>query len=627
MSSSITLKLCRFDSGSLVTETKFLRDVDRSYYAISHIWGDALWRNVPGIDHEVLVSEEKARFIIEELPSAVGDKYFWMDVLCIDQADDDARIAVVQHIPSIFRQAAKTIVVKDGKGVRRCCLDAMGDLNNWPDTEAGPRVRLLSHMREFHINGLEEGVLLRLWPWQETVLSDHLQFLSCREPDPGQERRNRLASLKFDPFVSHNSFRAITDGIHAWAHAWSRVFSDTESWIDEDIRFIIALLTNGSITRRSRIHSSLGFFSEGSATGFRDELWSQLNSMRVTSHPRDFILATLPQYGWYAPPTQARSMSFGELFVDCFEQGRRACRGFAPLISSGIIDGGRTDQPVSDEVPTPTCLGDFVKLLRGPVPHSVPYLPRWAVLDCQIIPVKLHDVPPVMEIALYIIRRSMEMAAAVWAMAHRGELHAYGTWPECYEGPNVDVELEVLDLERELQLFRLGTEDARKEAEDLRSRRIRFRHEDRVKQRESLSPHFCSMNAICIINLMWAGNFEQDEGLKPEWEWVRNWLLKQAPNHLYIAHLVQLTAMISCGLGISAFEWVQQHLAPMLVEVNGRLELVLVSRAYLNRDGLREAFCYLQATNDGGREDMVLMGAMQGRQTLTQVGFFGTLGD
>jgi hypothetical protein len=36
---------------------------------------------------EVLVSDEKEKFMDEQLPILVGREWFWMDILCIDQRD------------------------------------------------------------------------------------------------------------------------------------------------------------------------------------------------------------------------------------------------------------------------------------------------------------------------------------------------------------------------------------------------------------------------------------------------------------------------------------------------------------------------------------------------------------
>lgn len=113
---SLQITLRRYQSGKLEKCRRPLNGT--KYLSLSHVWGDAEWRTIPGVDCEALVSSEKASFLAEQLHSIIGSDFFWMDVLCIDQRNEDARIAVMQHIPAIFRLAQRTIVVGDGSWFR-----------------------------------------------------------------------------------------------------------------------------------------------------------------------------------------------------------------------------------------------------------------------------------------------------------------------------------------------------------------------------------------------------------------------------------------------------------------------------------------------------------------------------
>jgi Heterokaryon incompatibility protein (HET) len=98
-------------------------DNSTNYLAISHVWGEAEWRVLSVLDGEkILASKEKARFIEDGLREFTGEEYFWMDVLCVDQGNADARVAITQHIPAIFRRAQKTIVIRDGYVFRNVAL-------------------------------------------------------------------------------------------------------------------------------------------------------------------------------------------------------------------------------------------------------------------------------------------------------------------------------------------------------------------------------------------------------------------------------------------------------------------------------------------------------------------------
>src|SRR2546423_2353302 len=108
-------KLCYFESGRLLSADVF--PMAFQYLAISHAWGQPKWQHIPGIEGQVLASESKAKFIAQRLPGLVGADYFWMDILCVDQKDKGARVAVTQYIPQIFRHAQRTIFVKDDVGI------------------------------------------------------------------------------------------------------------------------------------------------------------------------------------------------------------------------------------------------------------------------------------------------------------------------------------------------------------------------------------------------------------------------------------------------------------------------------------------------------------------------------
>lgn len=120
----LRIVLCRFNSGIFERNTNLIDEVP--YLAISHVWGKVEWRTVPGIQGEVIASKEKAQFIVEKLPGIVGEEYFWMDILCINQRDEDARVAITQHIPTIFRRAQENDCCSRSFGVSRLLSSGYG---------------------------------------------------------------------------------------------------------------------------------------------------------------------------------------------------------------------------------------------------------------------------------------------------------------------------------------------------------------------------------------------------------------------------------------------------------------------------------------------------------------------
>src|SRR5205814_2031689 len=172
----------------------------REYVAVSHVWGNAKWRSIPIADGELMVSSEKAQFLKHQLPSIMGSSWFWMDILCINQRDRGARVSVTKYIPTIFRSATKTLVVRESTGLRHCCAKAVPDISKLLFKSLGPNNDYgfsSMHYKDHpsHQPKGEDGILTRLWPFQEIILSDNLQFVRCAgtpESDP---------KVKSNPFV------------------------------------------------------------------------------------------------------------------------------------------------------------------------------------------------------------------------------------------------------------------------------------------------------------------------------------------------------------------------------------------------------------------------------------------
>jgi len=177
------ITVCHYESGKLTVETK--RWGEFKYIALSHIWGQVKWRPIPIFADEVIISGEKPRFLTNQLPSIIGNDWFWMDILCIDQRNAEARVAVTQYIPEIFRCAKKTLVVRESTGIRYCCNQIMEIIlqsvsaENDKSTDISQALPLHYLHKPSHLAPGEDGILTRLWPLQEILLSDDLHFVRC----------------------------------------------------------------------------------------------------------------------------------------------------------------------------------------------------------------------------------------------------------------------------------------------------------------------------------------------------------------------------------------------------------------------------------------------------------------
>lgn len=156
------LQLCCFGkNGKLYVSPQ---DIDKEpFIAVSHVWGkpsEVSLRDVEGIPSKVPLSPQKYRFLSEQLPGLVGDEYFWMDVLAVDQSSKEARLSVIKHIPKIYRQAEHTLIIREKGGFQSCCceilylgLESTSPLNRW--------VALDQHLKTCHPDGVQEVWLKR----------------------------------------------------------------------------------------------------------------------------------------------------------------------------------------------------------------------------------------------------------------------------------------------------------------------------------------------------------------------------------------------------------------------------------------------------------------------------------
>jgi hypothetical protein len=306
-----------------------------------------------------------------------------------------------------------------------------------------------------------------------------------------------------------------------------------------------------------------------------------------------------------------------------------------------VIDGALTGNPSTDDIPTPKCLGDFVKLFRGASPTqavNLSLVPNFFVVsDYRRTRVTIRPLMGVtdMETALAFIEHCMETSKEAWTWAHRGELHRYGMFPEYYLHVEANFQHEASRI-LEKELLALNTERGRNDAMGLRKDRALSLRKERRRDLLHLQPMFSRTNAIKILNAMWGGLHESTSILADEWSGLQRWLTCDAPSHVYVDNMLRFAALICCGLGISAFDWSEQRLTPMLAETDRGIRIVLISAAYLSRIVSRspEIFALEKDLEEEARPktsfeykpgvDTTLMAPLAGTMMLTTVGLFPT---
>ena len=104
-------------------------------------------------------------------------------------------------------------------------------------------------------------------------------------------------------------------------------------------------------------------------------LQSHITSHRSATMPRDYIFATMPSFPWYTyPKKEALAMSFGEIYSDLYQQAERSGHAFTCRFTRSMLDPACTDPTdgwlPSQHLPSPTTLGDFLKLMGNRVPEA-----------------------------------------------------------------------------------------------------------------------------------------------------------------------------------------------------------------------------------------------------------------
>jgi len=520
----------RYDSGKLVpVDVKV--DGTQDYVAISHVWGaGAKWLRIPGPGPdgqlEIKASKEKAKFITETLPKEIGDgNIFWMDILCIDQTDEAAKIAVTQNIPDIFRFAASTLVVRESSGFQDCCLKALSD--DLLDLEENRRALAAHHGAVHKGKWFSEGILTRLWPLQEALLSDRLRFVQCNavEENVAEEGKNMSA------LDARNLFQILWHFAHQWA------VQDIGRGKSGDARgdFMRAYLSCGEVSRK-------GASGPPTPVPSQEYLVLHMNSPRKTTKPRDFILAIMPQYEFYRVPPKAKQMTFGQLFLDCYQQmeAARSDQQVTPLFMDDI--SARCPKfTATDEIPEPICLGDLMKLFLGTRPRlcetlGVEYpLGKMRLFPAQVKLPREFLTRDNYRSALLLIIQAMRESRMTWSFA--------------------------LD---ELQ------DNDRDSHREVMSRQQHPSGED---------PQFTKFVAMKVFAFLKINAYHDNTSTPAEV--VENLYRIEGFDTILRGvspyYLVLLAAMISCGLGVSAndvgvsgIEWARHNLAPLLVTFRDR---------------------------------------------------------
>jgi hypothetical protein len=391
-------------------------------------------------------------------------------------------------------------------------------------------MKMFEHMRDHHRDDdCDEGVLTRLWPYQEVLLSNTVQFVRCESVSG----KNSPRPKKINKFPEV----AIGDSLFSTAIVWTSYGEDDgDDYSDLYYTdFLDAFFGLGTVERTNA--RGITQFP------FAQEFQLNLNNKRRTTKARDFILAIMPQFSFYTVPKDAKDMTFSALYFDCIRQLSAIGHVMAPLIIRRTINFIESNTCIwKSEIPEPASLGDFVKLLNGP---RIGYPPRTMA---PLYSANVRSVSDLHEMQ-HVIRSDPDEELLSLA---RGI---------------VAVHLVVRQMSLSKQLFKLATGDL--------MHNVQCEPEDRTSGQE------CFIDAvetlIAIARLVERGLGGEEIAAYNNYVLV-TYLKSESDREA----LLILAAMIACNIGLGAFDWVLQHMQPLKVVLphpeDKHSALALVSR-------------------------------------------------
>ena len=250
-----------------------------------------------------------------------------------------------------------------------------------------------------------------------------------------------------------------------------------------------------------------------------------ISNKRRTTKGRDFILAIMPQFMFYRVPADAKEMTFSALFFDCIRQLSDIGHSLAPLITNRTINLIKSESRIyKTEIPEPESLGDFIKLINGP---RIGYPPH------TMVPLYSAQTRPVVDLADF--------------------QHIVGTNPDA----------DTLKVAHALMTIHLVVRQMSIAQETFKQANADLMHESRAPLEERpLCFIDAVQNLICIARLFEQGLSAQDIAAYNDYA-----LLSYLRSEVDRKALLILAGMVACNIGLSAFEWVQEHLQPLRIDL------------------------------------------------------------
>ena len=165
---------------------------DTRYFALSYVWGTAKSFNTTQATVEALkvsgaladTSIPKTLRDAMELTVRLGEKYLWVDALCIIQDDEEGKMDLILKMDIIYNQALLTVVALSGEhadaglpGVSKDSRSPIGPLEHFPTSGNDTLCFTIQHPG-LGLKVRDSIYATRGWTYQERLLSPRRLYLT-----------------------------------------------------------------------------------------------------------------------------------------------------------------------------------------------------------------------------------------------------------------------------------------------------------------------------------------------------------------------------------------------------------------------------------------------------------------
>ncbi|KAF9463786.1 hypothetical protein BDZ94DRAFT_1321556 [Collybia nuda] len=355
---------------TLYLERKADATTNDDYIAISHVWGTPETIQPTEVDGAGVVQlspGKKDILSILRRDDVCGESWFWMDLFCIDQTES-ASISIsnqLMAIPSIYKSSrcAKVLieipVCKTWQSLASRVISNPGaDLDVFAVEE-------LAHGRKCPQFLFCDPWFERLWTRQEGLYGHILDMVIL---NPVTCRRLQISAHSGTQRWAVEGSVLAKRTVAEFFLSDKLVYHGLSPSRSEEVQFQAYL----DLVYRHRLDFTKYGGLAGPAPNYSplSEAWK---SGRITTKPRDYVLAVFPDIDGYKVPPNARKMQFPELLADALGQASiRERFEVAPKVPKGMMSVTTSKQSATSWVfQEPLNIGEAydpftVLLLAGP---------------------------------------------------------------------------------------------------------------------------------------------------------------------------------------------------------------------------------------------------------------------